>query len=144
LSTSNEAWRIIANECLAGRARRLSRVITSLYDQALQPYGLKLNQVTIMVIILKLGEVSPKQVGAYLQMEKSTVSRNLDRMQKNGWVEVVDNSEGAGQIVRVTALGKQLLSDAYGHWKMAQKKALDLVGEEGAKALRALADRVRP
>ncbi len=135
--------RIVADECLAGRVRRLNRVITNLYDRALHPHGIKINQASILVLLLVHGETGPGEIGARLQMEKSTVSRNIDRMRRSGWLDVVGKGAGVGQTIRITPLGRQLMVDAHDQWQSAQSKARELVGEEGAQALSVLAERLR-
>lgn len=141
--SANELASIIGNECLAGRVRRLSRVITNIYDRALQPFGLKINQASILVVLSLNGEASPGAIGKRLHMEKSTVSRTIERMRKNGWLEIVGTGAGASQILRITPLGEQLLIDSHSQWKYAQQKAVELLGDEGARAVCSLAERIR-
>jgi len=136
-----EIAQLLANQCLAGRVRRLNRVVSNLYDRALQPYGIKMNQASVLVFLLVHGDASPNEIGSGLQMEKSTVSRTIDRMKKSGWLEV--DGTGPGQTVRVTALGKQLMVDAHDQWQYAQNKALELLGEDGAASLNKLTARLR-
>ncbi|GFO68792.1 putative regulatory protein, MarR [Geomonas limicola] len=133
----------IGNECLAGKARRLSRVITGIYDRALMPFGIKINQASILVFLSIAGEASPGDIGKRLQMEKSTVSRNVDRMRKSGWIEIVERGGRAGQLLRITPAGQQLLVDSHPYWQQAQEKAQALLGAEGADSLRLLAERIR-
>ncbi|WP_162604713.1 MarR family winged helix-turn-helix transcriptional regulator [Geomonas edaphica] len=121
--------------------RRLNRVITGLYDRALQPHGIKINQASILVFLLVNGDASPGEIGARLQMEKSTVSRTVDRMAKSGWIQV--SGKGPGQTVRVTESGRQLMVDCHEQWTEAQQRASALLGEEGASSLKAMADRLR-
>jgi len=130
----------VAGQCLAGRVRRLNRVVTNLYDRALHPYGIKINQASILVSLLARGEASPGEIGARLQMEKSTVSRTLDRMRNSGWVEI--DGTGPGQTVRVTEAGRQLMVESHEAWQSAQTAARKLLGEEGAQSLAAIADRL--
>jgi len=136
-----QAAEIVAGQCLAGRARRLNRVITALYDRALQPYGIKVNQIGILVSLLVRGEAGPGEVGARLQMEKSTISRTLDRMKNSGWVEI--SGSGPGQTVRITESGRHLVVETHEAWQQAQDKALELLGEEGARSLSVIAERLR-
>jgi DNA-binding MarR family transcriptional regulator len=133
----------IGNECLAGKARRLSRVITSIYDRALMPFGIKINQATILVFLSIAGEASPGDIGKRLQMEKSTVSRNVDRMRKSGWLELVDQGGKTSQLLRITPAGHQLLVDSHASWQQAQEKAQALLGEDGAASLRLISERIR-
>ncbi|QWV94225.1 MarR family winged helix-turn-helix transcriptional regulator [Geomonas oryzisoli] len=139
--SANEIAELVAAQCIAGRARRLNRVITGLYDRALQPHGIKINQASILVCLLTIGDASPGEIGARLQMEKSTVSRTIDRMVNSGWIQV--SGKGPGQTVRVTESGRQLMVDCHEQWQEAQQRALALLGEEGASSLKAIADRLR-
>jgi len=141
--STDELAVIIGNECLAGKVRRLSRVVTSIYDRALQPYGIKINQASILVFLSIVGEASPGEIGKRLQMEKSTVSRNIERMRISGWLEVVGKGTGATQTLKITPLGQQLLTESHSQWENAQKKTRELIGEDGAQALRMLSERVR-
>ena len=83
---------LIASECLAVRVRLLSRTITGIYDEALRPLGLTVGQMNILVVVAKRGPVSPGEVARRLNMEKSTVSRNIDRMAKRGWLTVSESA----------------------------------------------------
>ena len=47
------------------------------------------------------------------------MSRNLVRMEKNGWVEVATRSEGAGLVVRITPSGNRLFAEANASWVSA-------------------------
>jgi DNA-binding MarR family transcriptional regulator len=136
-----EVAELVARQCLAGRVRRLNRVVSNLYDRALQPYGIKINQATVLIYLLVHGDSSPSEIGTFLQMEKSTVSRTIERMKKSGWVEVIGT--GAGQTVRVTDQGKQLMVDSHDQWQSAQNKALELLGEDGASSLGSMVERVK-
>ena len=136
-----EIAQLVAEQCLAGRVRRLNRVVSNLYDRALQPYGIKINQASVLVLLLVLGDSSPSEIGSRLQMEKSTVSRTIDRMKKSGWVEV--HGAAAGQAVSITDLGKQLMVDSHDQWQSAQNKALELLGEDSAQSLRLMTERLK-
>jgi DNA-binding MarR family transcriptional regulator len=132
---------MVASQCLAGRVRRLNRVITGLYDRALRPHGIKVNQASILVSLLVGGEASPGEIGSRLQMEKSTISRTLDRMNNYGWVEI--SGSGPGQTVRITELGRQLMVDIHGEWQHAQSRAMELLGKEGAESLAMIVGRLQ-
>jgi len=136
-----EIGKMVANQCLAGRVRRLNRVITNLYDRALQPYGITVNQANVLVSLVVQGEASAGEIGARLQMEKSTISRTLDRMKASGWVAV--SGAGPRQTVQVTDSGRQLMLDTHGAWQSAQLSARELLGEDGVASLVQAVDRLR-
>ena len=96
----------IAGECLARRVRLLNRTITGIYDEALRPMGLTSAQLNLLVVVAKRGPLSPGEVARRMNMEKSTVSRNLDRMRQNGWVRVGQSDAGRKQVLTArTAIG---------------------------------------
>jgi DNA-binding MarR family transcriptional regulator len=134
----------VAAECIAYRVRLLNRVITNIYDRALKPLGLKVNQANILTMLSLTDHASSADIARMLLMEKSTVSRTVDRMKKNGWLSVAGHGDGPSQVVSVTPQGRKLMAAAHAQWKKAQKQAAELLGEEGVVAIRKLHDTVRP
>src|SRR6201982_1519452 len=102
----------IAKTCIAVRLRLLNRVVTNFYDDALRPLGLKVSQLNILIVAAKLGLARPTQIGEILQLDKSTLSRNLERMRARGWLEVVPEEDGRAQPFRLTSQGKRLIEKA--------------------------------
>ncbi len=125
----------IARNCIAVRLRLLNRVITNLYDDALRPLGLKVSQLNILVVTGKLGLARPAEVCDLLQLDTSTLSRNVERMRARGWLEIVPGEDARMQPFRLTAQGHRLLARAVPAWEQAQQKAAELLGEEGAAFL---------
>lgn len=139
-STSIET---IANSCIAGRLRLLNRVITNLYDEALRPFGVKLSQGNILAITAKLGVARPAEVCEILELDVSTLSRAVERMSANGWLEILDDEDGRAHPFRLTAQGKKLMEKALPAWQQAQEKAKKLLGEEGLEMLQNAIERVK-
>ena len=133
----------IAAECIAVRLRMLNRVITRMYDDALRPLGLRSTQLNILVATAKLGVARPADLCSHLQLETSTLSRNVDRMKTNGWLEVVDDSDRRAQPIRLTRKGRALLERAKPKWDTAQKQVKELLGEHAFGTIEQVARRVR-
>lgn len=125
----------IARSCIAVRVRLLNRVITNIYDEALRPLGLKVSQVNILVVAGKLGVARPTQVCELLNLDASTLSRNVERMQARGWLEVVPDEDGRSQPFRLTTHGRKLLEKAVPAWEKAQEQATALLGQAGVEML---------
>ena len=125
----------IARNCVALRLRLLNRVVTNLYDEALRSLGLKVSQMNILVVAAKLGLASPAEVCALLRLDTSTLSRNVERMRANGWVEIVPSADARMQPFRLTARGKKLLERAVPAWEGAQRQAKELLGDDGSALL---------
>src|SRR5215467_4692989 len=125
----------IARSCIAVRLRLLNRVVTNLYDDALRPLGLKVSQLNILVVAAKLGIARPARVCEILQLDTSTLSRNVERMKAHGWLEVVPEEDARAQPFRLTAQGKRLIEKATPAWEKAQHRAEELLGDEGIALL---------
>jgi DNA-binding MarR family transcriptional regulator len=125
----------IAKSCIAVRLRLLNRVVTNVYDEALRPLGLKVSQLNILIVTAKLGLARPARVCEVLQLDASTLSRNVKPLQAHGWLEVVPDEDARAQPFRLTAQGKRLIEKAVPAWEKAQRQATDLLGEEGTALL---------
>ena len=125
----------IAGECVAVRVRMLNRAITNIYDDALRPLGLKASQLNILIVTAKLGLARPGQVCEILQLDASTLSRNVKPLQAHGWVEVVPGEDARAQPFRLMPKGKRLIEKAVPAWEEAQRRASELLGNEGISLL---------
>ncbi len=132
----------MAQECLAVRVRLLNRTLTAIYDEALRPLGMTTGQLNVLVVVAKRGSVSPATVAQRLHMEKSTVSRNIERMRAHGWLIVSPNKSGRGQVLAIHAKGRKLLERALPLWNQAQERSQALLGQLSAESLRRAADAV--
>jgi DNA-binding MarR family transcriptional regulator len=125
----------IARTCIAVRLRLLNRVVTNLYDDSLRPLGLRVSQLNILIVTGRLGLARPSQVCAILQLDASTLSRNVKPLQAQGWLEVVPEEDARAQPLQLTPRGKGLIERALPAWKEAQRKATVLLGEEAIAVL---------
>jgi DNA-binding MarR family transcriptional regulator len=125
----------IARTCIAVRLRLLNRVVTNLYDDALRPLGLKVSQMNILVLTAKLGLARPAQVCELLQLDTSTLSRNVERMRAQDWLEVVPGEDARMQPFRLTPQGRRVIEKAIPAWEEAQQQAKELLGSEGTTLL---------
>jgi DNA-binding MarR family transcriptional regulator len=126
---------VIARDCIGLRFRLLNRVITNLFDEALRALGLKVSQLNILVATAKLGVAHPARVCDILQLDTSTLSRNVERMRAKGWLEIVPADDARTQPFRLTARGRRILERAIPAWEKAQQEAVQLLGEDGVVML---------
>src|SRR6201993_2938056 len=133
----------ISKTCIAVRLRLLNRVVTNFYDNALRPLGLKVSQLNILIVAARLGLARPAQVCEILQLDTSTLSRNVERMRAHGWLEVVLEEDARAQPFRLTPQGKRLIEKAVPAWEEAQRQASELLGDEGFALLDRAAKKLR-
>ncbi len=141
-SQSATTARRIAGECLAGRARLISRAVSSIYEDALRPHGITTAQMGILVAVTAFGRSRSSDVAKTLCLEKSTLSRNLDRMIDHGWLEIVSGDDERSQRLRATSKGARLVEKVAPAWQTAQRRARTLLGEKGAATLQRVGDKL--
>lgn len=139
----NKSIDTISRTCIAVRLRLLNRVVTKIYDDALRTLGLKVSQMNILIVTAKLGLARPAQMCEILQLDASTLSRNIRPLQANGWLEVAPEDDARVQPFRLTPQGKRLIEKAVPAWEKAQKEAAELLGNEGLAMLDRAARKVR-
>lgn len=132
----------IANECIAVRIRLLNRTVTHIFDEALRPLKVKVSQLNVLMVVAKRGPMSPGEVARRLNMEKSTLSRNVDRMRIRGWLTVSDGDSGHKQILDVAPVGWRLIERSLPFWKQAQAQTEALLGQRGVRSIHRCANTV--
>jgi DNA-binding MarR family transcriptional regulator len=131
----------IARACLMTRTRRISRVITGIYDQELRPFGINSPQFNLLALIARLGGASRAEIGRINHQDRSTLTRNLQIMLTAGWVEETSaKTRGRAKPLSITKAGQDLMHRAVPAWRKAQLQAKDVLGERGAVAITDIAD----
>jgi DNA-binding MarR family transcriptional regulator len=132
----------IASGCIAVRVRLLNRAVTRIFDDALRSLGIRVSQLNLLVAIAKEGPIAPARLVDGLQIDASTLSRNLERMRAAGWIEAVAGVDRREQPMRVTAEGRRMLAKTLPLWKSAQGEAAELLGEPVVRRIREVAGRI--
>jgi len=120
---------LIAKECVAVRLRLLTRAVSRIYNKALRPHGITISQMNILVAVSYMGKSNHQQVCSALSLDKSTLSRDVERMIDKGWLVSLAGHDGRTSLLRVTSAGQKLLSRASPAWRHAQEQATALLGE---------------
>src|SRR5207248_11578932 len=93
------------------------------------------SQSNVLIVTARLGLARPAQVCDLLQLDTSTLSRNVERMRAQGWLEVVPDEDARTQPFRLSSQGKRLIEKAIPAWEEAQRQAKELLGSEGVALL---------
>lgn len=132
--------REVLRSCVCSRTRMLDRVLTRLYDDALEPLGLRVNQLIMLSIIASMEGLRAVDLGRFLEMDKSTVSRGLASLRDKGWVKRAQSSGRGRRTLALTSEGAGVLSRAMPRWRAVDKQAEEVLGEASVEALRCAAD----
>lgn len=122
----------IVNECLSVRLRLLNRLVSSIFDNALKPYGIKATQFSVLSAVASMESASSRQLSRLLHMDVSTFSRTLAVMKKNHWLRSHPSGEGKIQTISLTREGKDVLMAAFPVWLEAQEKTIEALGQTTA------------
>jgi DNA-binding MarR family transcriptional regulator len=131
----------IARECVGARIRMLNRKISRIYDEAVRPHGIKFSQMNILTMVALNEPVAPVDLVRVLELEKSTLSRNVALMEANGWIESLAGG-GNRQLLRTTREGRRLLKRAAPDWKDAQARVESMLGRAVAQQIRTAANQL--
>ncbi len=129
----------VGRQCLARRARLLSRKLTRIYDDALRPLGLTSCQLGILGAIAANPGARAAELHPWLELEQSSFSRNAALMERRGWIEKRPAEDDRGQELLLTKAGSALLAEAIPRWRTAQRQAKRVLGDD-AQAFAELVD----
>jgi DNA-binding MarR family transcriptional regulator len=124
-----------AASCLATRVRQLSRIITRVYDDAMRPLGITASQYTLLAQLAARDGITAVEIGHELDIEKSTLSRNLKRLLALGLIIMDPPAGRRGRGLHLTPKGQGVLRDAFPVWQSAQTHATAVMGADSRGTL---------
>lgn len=114
--------------CAGYNLRRTSRVVTQLFDAAFAPTGLRSTQISILQMITVKNSPSVRQLAHEMAMDSSTLTRNLQPLVREGYVELLNANRGRAKLARLTHKGRAKLDQAVSIWQHAQSQFLKRFG----------------
>lgn len=125
-------------ECLCFRARRVSRALTRMYDEALRPLGIQATQLTLLNAIAMTGEAGTLgRLSGILAMDQTTLSRNLRPLEKAGWARLERlPADRRVRVARLTPAGEGMIARALPLWSRAHARVTEVLGAGAAAELR--------
>lgn len=136
---SLNTWNFCANAAVKRASRRLGR----LYDDVLEPSGLRTTQFTLLTQIAHKTSPTLKALATMMVMDQSALGHTLRPLLRDGLVELVpDEKDRRAKRVRLTEAGKTRQVEALALWQNAQDRFDAVFGKEEAEALRATLDRL--
>lgn len=129
--------------CMGMHIRRASRIMTQIYDAALRPVGLVLNQFTLLVAIHLVESTPITHLAQELFTDQTTLTRNLKLLEKRGLVAVEPGSDRRVKLVSLTAEGQAVLAQALPLWEQAQAEVRQHFGQQKWQTLLSLLSDVK-
>jgi len=127
------------NYCIAGRLRMLSRVITGRYNEAFAAEGVTFAQAGLLMRIFAQPGIRQTALSAQLQIEKSAMSRDVQLLQKRGWL--TDNLRNG---LFLTDEGAALAKRCHKIWKVLNAQIRDELGPDAVDGLTIFSEQLLP
>jgi DNA-binding MarR family transcriptional regulator len=122
-------------DCIGFNLRKANRAVTQFYDEMLRPTGIRVTQYSLLTALKIIGPVLVTDLAEKIVMDRTTLSRNLDVMEKQGLVNVAPGEDRRTRWVTITEPGSAVLLEAYPLWQQAQAKIRESMGEERLQVL---------
>jgi len=121
----------IASTCACANLRKTARAVSHLYDKTFRPVGLRATQFALLVAVRLLGPVTVNRLAEAAIMDRTTLTRNLRPLEREGWVQIERGREDRRlREVSLSAEGRTVLSEAMPLWREAQTKIADGMGRD--------------
>lgn len=127
----NAQLREAARVCACFNLRRAARAVTRLYDEVLEPGGLRSTGFVAMAFIQVEGGCGLPRLARTLGVDRSTLTRNLKPLERAGYVTVTTEAGARTAVARLTAKGERALERCIPLWRSAQGRFEASVGAEG-------------
>ena len=122
-------------DCAGFNLRKAMRAVSQVYDDALRPAGIRGTQYSLLVAIRMAGPISVTQLADKAVMDRTTLTRNLDVLAKQGLIGLESGDDRRIRRVTLTAQGRAVLARAYPLWEQAQARIKKALPEEQLQAL---------
>jgi DNA-binding MarR family transcriptional regulator len=116
--------------CASFNFRRAARAVTSLYDQAFEPFGIRSTQFSILVGIAKTQPTSISALSDLLVIDRTTLTRSLRLLKKLGLLSVSDRSTKRQRFLTLTPKGARILAASLPAWRKAQDRFVQSLGPD--------------
>ena len=126
--------------CTNLKLRQLMRRVAQRYDAEVGQVGLKGTQYSLLSYVIKLGPIRPVDLAAGMNIDASTLSRNLKPLVAAGWVTLEAGADARSRLVHATDAGREKRIEAQRRWRVAQEGVNATLGPQRVIALHALID----
>jgi DNA-binding MarR family transcriptional regulator len=122
---------VATRQCLCTAARRRSRDLTRIFEKAMRGSGVRGTQFTLLATLVQTGPIPTTRLAEFQGLERTTLTRNLGRLVRDGFVQIHEGEDRRVRKVAITAAGEEAARRAFPFWKKAQDAALAAAAAAG-------------
>lgn len=116
--------------CLVTNTRMAARAVTRRYDRLLRGRGVTATQLSLMAAIRHLPGRTVSELAEFRGFERTTLTRNLDKLEQAGLIVSTPAERGNGRLCRMTPAGEALMVSLLPLWRKAQADMQDLLSAD--------------
>jgi len=125
------------DQCNCFAVRKASRQISRLYDNHLEPAGLRITQFLTLAALDEVGSAAVNALAERLDIERTAMGKMVGFLERDGFVAIKPSpTDGRSRLVELTEEGRRLHKKATPLWREAQREFEQLNGVENVTALR--------
>lgn len=131
---------LIGANCTCTALRRAARAVTRHFDDAYAECGLRSTQTPILLELSLSGPLAMGELATRLVVDKSTLSRNIARLEEQGLVE---RNKGRGReiVMSISAAGIDRMRQVVPLWQKAQETVMEYIPDLDWENLAATSDK---
>lgn len=129
------ATTLFALPCACQNLRRLTRLVTRIYDQELRKADIEITQFGLLTALAALGEANQKTLSAGFAMDSTTLTRTLALLHRERWISTKRGKDRRERVLRLTEGGKERLAMAQPHWQEAERRLKQTLGARNWKQM---------
>ena len=113
-----------------------------MYDDELSVLDIKITQYSALKNIQALGNPSVNELSKKLDLERTTVLRNLDKLKKMDLISYKKNDVYKVKVISLTVNGRKKLNDAKVIWEKTQQNFLNAFGSNNKNQFDTLMNKI--
>jgi len=125
----------LLTECACFDLRKATRAVSRMYDGFLRDAGLNITQFSLLRLIRTEKELSISTLGRYMVMDRTSITRALAPLERDGLIDSRPGADKRIRIVSVTNKGRKLVEQAEPKWRQAQEALIETIGDDRWRAM---------
>jgi len=118
-----------ARVCACFNLRKASRAVSKLFDDTLQPIGLRSTQFVTLLAIHVNEPIGLSALAREMVADRSTLTRNLNVLEREGMLKQKP-ARGRAHLYALTDKGRRVLIEGIPLWEKAQTRFVDQLGQK--------------
>ncbi|MFK5914419.1 MAG: MarR family transcriptional regulator [Woeseiaceae bacterium] len=132
-----------APSCINMQILRASHYVLKAYDDAYRDLGVRATQMPVIGLIARKGPITIRQIADEMESERSVLSRKLQVMEKNGWINEDPETTGKEKSFILAEEGKALVQKILPVKQAVQEKILNKLSDDERNLLLNLCSKLK-